>query len=89
MGRHLGHWGELLGALGGILQSDNEGFTNEHGYEDGYSILWQFDDRVRGPWKMAVLSPDGHWTAFEMNLGNRAHREAFFSGKLPEGVQRL
>ena len=77
--------GELWGALGGILQSDNEGFSNE----DGYSILWQFEDHVRGPWKMAVLSPDGHWTAFEMNLGNRAHREAFFSGEVPEGVPRL
>ena len=77
--------GELWGTLGGILQSDAEGFTNE----DGYHILWQFADNVRGPWKMAVLGNDGQWTAFEMDLGNRDHRAAFLKGQVPTGAKLL
>jgi len=76
---------ELWGSLGGIFQSDGEGFSNE----DGYHILWQFDSHVSGPWKMAVLGTDDHWIAFEMDLGNRDHRVAFMAGQVPRGVKRL
>jgi hypothetical protein len=76
---------ELWGTLGGILQSDAEGFTNE----DGYHILWQFANVARGPWKMAVLGTDGRWTAFEMDLGNRDHRAAFLNGQVPAGAKQL
>jgi hypothetical protein len=68
----------------GIIQADNEGFTNEAGYH----ILWQFSDAVTGEWLMGVLE-HGHWTAFKMDLGNRQHRRAFLQGKVPRGTQRV
>lgn len=71
--------------MGGILQADLEGFSNE----DGYHILWQFIRDHEGPWKMAVLDDKGKWIAFEMNLGNPIHKDAFLSGRVPEGVKRL
>jgi hypothetical protein len=36
----------------GILQADNEGFTND----DGYHILWQFPDNVTGDWSCATIN---------------------------------
>jgi hypothetical protein len=67
---------------GGILQADGEGFSDE----DGYTILWQFSDGVKGKWKMGALK-DGRWVHFEMDLGNELHRKAFLSGEVPNGVQ--
>lgn len=66
---------------GGILQSDGEGFSDE----DGYTILWQFNDKVTGKWNMGVLK-DGRWVHFEMDLGNEQHRNAFLSGEVPNGA---
>lgn len=60
-----------------IFQADQEGFTNE----DGYHILWQFDDSVEGNWWMGVLR-NGQWEHFQMDLGNPKHREAFFDGQI-------
>jgi hypothetical protein len=74
----------VWGYAGGVLQSDGEGFSNE----DGYTILWQFSDRVAGKWNMGVLK-DGSWVHFEMDLGNERHRRAFLSGQVPEGVKVL
>ncbi|HBH53924.1 MAG TPA: hypothetical protein DDY91_18720 [Planctomycetaceae bacterium] len=67
--------------VGGIIQADHEGFTEERGFQ----ILWQFSDSVTGPWWMAVLQ-DGKWIRFQMDLGNRKHRKAFLVGKVPDGV---
>lgn len=86
---HKNGW-EILGAVKeavwnyapSILQADSEGFSNE----DGYHILWQFSDSVDGSWWMAVL--DGNvWRNFEMELGNKDHRAAFFEGRVPNGVR--
>jgi hypothetical protein len=77
--------GEIWGAVGGIMQADGEGFTNE----EGYHILWQFGEGVDGPWKMAVLGEGGSWTAFEMILSDRRHRDAFLAGRVPDGVKPL
>jgi len=77
--------GRIWRKLGGILQADLEGFSNE----DGYHILWQFIRDHDGPWKMTVLDAKGKWVAFEMNLGNAKHKEAFLSGRVPEGVKLL
>jgi hypothetical protein len=74
--------GVIWNAVGGILQADGEGFSNE----DGYHILWQFSDGVKGSWQMAVLSEAGGWKHFTMDLGNRTHRKAFLAGRVPEGV---
>jgi hypothetical protein len=77
--------GLIWGKLGGILQADQEGFSNE----DGHHILWQFMRDHNGPWKMAVLDANGKWIAFEMNLGNAEHKEAFLAGRVPERVKLL
>ncbi len=86
---HKNGW-EILGAVKNriwssapsILQSDNEGFSNE----DGYHILWQFNDAVDGNWWMGVLR-DGLWQHFQMDLGNRKQRESFFKGQIPDGIK--
>jgi hypothetical protein len=66
----------------GITQADGEGFSNE----EGFHVLWQFSERVKGKWWMAVLR-DGEWVTFPMELGNRKHREAFLRGEVPMGVK--
>lgn len=66
-----------------IIQADLEGFTNE----DGFHILWQFAEDVSGTWWMALLQ-DGAWVEFEMDLGDPAHREHFFAGRMPPGAKR-
>jgi hypothetical protein len=65
-----------------ISQADGEGFSNE----DGDHILWQFSDRVSGPWWMAVLQ-DERWVPFQMDLGNREQRQDFFAGRVPPGAK--
>lgn len=81
---HAVQW-EIWTTLGGILQADGEGFSNE----DGYHILWQFPDDAAGPWNVAVLGAAGRWVAFEMDLGDPGHRRAFLGGQAPEGARRL
>jgi hypothetical protein len=73
----------VTSSVGGIVQADNEGFTNE----EGYHILWQFSDHVSGEWWMAVLK-DGRWQKFKMDLGSQVHRAAFSAGEIPSGVER-
>jgi hypothetical protein len=68
--------------VGGILQADFEGFSNEMGQH----ILWQFNEEVDGEWDMAGLDRDGKWVAFTMNLGDKEHRRAFLDGRVPPGV---
>ncbi len=69
---------------GGILQADGEGFSDE----DGFTIVWQFGERVTGHWNMGILK-DGSWLHFEMDLGNEQQREAFMRGELPQGARSL
>jgi hypothetical protein len=69
---------------GGILQADSEGFSNE----DGYHILWQFSERAKGKWQMAVFQ-DKKWIAFEMDLGNAVQRKAFLDGHVPAGARLI
>jgi hypothetical protein len=71
----------IWSAAPAILQADHEGFSNE----EGYHILWQFDDSVDGPWSMAVLQA-GQWKQFEMDLGDRKQRELFLQGQVPPNV---
>jgi hypothetical protein len=67
----------------GILQADNEGFSNE----DGYHILWQFSDGVSGPWYMAVMKSAGNWVNFKMDLGSKQQRQEFFDGNVPKDAE--
>jgi len=71
--------------LGGLLQADNEGFSNE----DGYHILWQFDDNVTGEWSMSVKNIFGSWTNFIIDLGDKKQREEFWAGKVPKASKKL
>jgi len=70
-------------SAGGVIQVDNEGFTNE----DGDHILWQYDESVDGDGWMAVLD-HGRWRKFRMDLGNAEHRASFLSGAIPPGLER-
>jgi hypothetical protein len=69
----------------GIGQADNEGFTNE----DGYQILWQFADSVKGDWSCAVRNWLGRWDKFIMDLGDLQQRQEFQEGKVPKNAKRL
>lgn len=71
--------------LGGLLQADNEGFSNENGYH----ILWQFADNVTGEWNMSVRNIFGNWTNFTMDLGDKKQREEFWAGKVPKSAKKL
>jgi hypothetical protein len=77
--------GELWQRLGGIFQSDGEGFSNR----EGYQITWDFSDTAIGPWKMAVLERGGVWKAFEMELSDPDQRNAFLEGRIPPRVRLL
>lgn len=72
----------LWSKLGGIIQADGEGFSNE----DGYHIVWQFSEKTSGPWWMGVLK-EGKWVHFEMELGDRRQREQFLQGEVPLGAK--
>jgi hypothetical protein len=69
----------------GILQADNEGFSND----DGYHILWQFSDNVTGERSCAVKNWLGKWDNFVMDLGDITQREEFQNGKVPKNARRL
>jgi hypothetical protein len=69
----------------GILQADQEGFTNEK----GRTILWEFNDHVTGLWDMGVLGLNNEWIDFEMDLGNEEHRQSFWRGEVPVGAKLL
>ena len=67
----------------GILQADNEGFSNE----DGYHILWQFSDNVTGEWSCAVNNSSGKWDSFIMDLGDSTQRKEFQNGDVPKNAR--
>lgn len=71
--------------VGGILQDDNEGFSNE----DGFHILWQFPETARGDKYCAVLGVDGKWQRFRMDLSDHFQRMAFQNGEVPQMAVRL
>ena len=71
--------------LGGILQADSEGFSNE----DGYHILWQFDDNVSGSWQMALLNMWGKWIKFKMDLSDESQRKEFMAGRVPKSAELI
>lgn len=69
----------------GILQADEEGFSNE----EGYHILWQFPDDVDGSWNCAVLNAGGKWENFSMDLADKNQQKAFKDGLVPAGARRV
>lgn len=77
--------GVIWELVNGILQADEEGFTNE----EGYHILWQFPDDADGEWNCAVLNDKGEWENFNMDLADEKQRAEFKAGKVPAGAKRL
>jgi hypothetical protein len=69
----------------GILQADDEGFSNE----EGYHILWQFTGEAEGTWNCAVLNHEGQWENFAMDLGDKKQEKAFKEGVIPTGARRI
>ncbi|MFZ4122228.1 MAG: hypothetical protein ACOYKM_11260 [Caulobacterales bacterium] len=72
----------LQGYLGGMIQGDGEGFSND----DGALVVWQFSDDAQGEWLAAVMDGQGSWTPFMMDIGEPAHRAAFQEGRVPVGA---
>ena len=70
---------------GGLLQNDEEGFSND----EGYHILWQFPDEVTGDKYCAVLDEKGVWQRFRMDIGDSFQRMAFWAGEVPQLAVRL
>ena len=70
--------------FGGILQADNEGFTNR----EGQHILWQFHGEQQGELNVAVLSQDGAWVPFSIDMSHAGQVAAFCRGEIPKGVAR-
>jgi hypothetical protein len=77
--------GVIWELVNGILQADEEGFTNE----EGYHILWQFPDDADGEWNCAVLNEKGEWENFNMDLADEKQREEFKAGKVPAAAKKL
>jgi hypothetical protein len=75
----------IWGKTGGLLQNDQEGFSNDNGDH----ILWQFPDDVTGDKYCAVLDEKGSWQRFRMDLGDPFQRMAFWSGEVPQMAVRL
>jgi hypothetical protein len=71
--------------VNGILQADEEGFSNE----DGYHILWQFPEDADGAWNCAVLNAEGKWENFNMDLADENQRKEFKEGAVPAGAKRV
>jgi hypothetical protein len=68
--------------FGGILQADNEGFSNRKGYH----VLWQFHGPQQGELEAAVMNDDGQWTGFVMDMGDPEQVAAFQRGEVPAGA---
>jgi hypothetical protein len=66
----------------GLLYAELEGWSNEYGHH----ITWEFTEGAKGKWWMGLRREKG-WDYFQMELGNRKHREAFRAGRAPAGVE--
>jgi len=78
--RTLGHvQNHLKDSLGGIIQSDNEGYYNEN----GDYILWQMYPGAGGSVPAAVLDENNVWKPFQLKLDDPKAVEAFQSGDMP------
>ena len=78
--RTLGHIQNLLkDQLGGIIQSDHEGYFNEN----GDYILWQMYSGATGSVPAATLDENGEWITFQLKLADEKAVERFKQGDKP------
>ncbi len=68
--------------FGGILQADNEGFSNR----EGYHVLWQFHGPQQGELEAAVMDESGNWKSFVMDMCDPEQVTAFQRGEVPAGA---
>lgn len=69
-----------------IIQSNNEGFTNE----DGFHILWQFTSKdIHGKCYSAILDRSGSWVPFILDLSNEDQILDFQDGIVPNDAALL
>jgi hypothetical protein len=66
--------------LGGIIQSDHEGYFNEN----GEYILWQMYSGAEGSVPAATLDQSGEWVAFQLRLSDAKAVERFKNGDPPQ-----
>jgi hypothetical protein len=64
--------------FGGILQADDEGFTNR----EGQHILWQFHGPQQGELEVAVLDEAGKWVPFTVDMADQQQVERFLRGEV-------
>jgi hypothetical protein len=78
--RTLGQIQNLLkNQLGGIIQSDHEGYFNEN----GDYILWQMYAGATGSVPAATLDENGEWITFQLKLADEKAVERFKQGDKP------
>ena len=78
--RTLGQIQNLLkDNLGGIIQSDHEGYFNEN----GDYILWQMYSGANGSVPAATLDESGEWIPFQLKLDDEKAVERFKQGEKP------
>ena len=70
----------LKASLGGITQSDNEGFYNEM----GDYILYQMYENAFGSVPAAVLSDKGQWVSYSLRLRDERAVDLFKDGIVPK-----
>ncbi len=68
----------------GILQADNEGFTNR----EGHHVVWQFHGPQQGQLEAAVMDETGQWTTFIMDTSDPEQVAAFQRGEVPAKAAR-
>ncbi len=69
-----------------IVQSNNEGFTNE----EGLHILWQFNSKnIKGKCYSAILDKSNTWVKFIMDLSDFDQTEDFQDGIIPMNATLL
>ncbi len=79
--RTLGYVQNLLkDHLGGIIQSDHEGFFNEN----GDYILWQMYRGATGSVPAATMNENGEWIPFQLRLADEKAVERFKQGQKPQ-----
>ncbi|HWR13658.1 MAG TPA: hypothetical protein VN577_02430 [Terriglobales bacterium] len=65
--------------FGGVLQADNEGFSNR----EGQHILWQFHGEHEGDLDVAVMNDRGEWVPYTLKMSDAEQVEAFRRGDIP------
>lgn len=78
---HEAFWA-LKSLVGGIIQADGEGFSNE----DGFYVVLETGPGRRGPSNVALLDSEGAWRPFQIKLERAKQVSEFLAGRVPAGA---